>query len=68
MNISIRGYIKNNFKDSTEAEIKESIESSMQEQVEETLPGLGVFFETVWQNCNEEEKSKIVSYLKKGLS
>lgn len=68
MNISIRGYIKNNFKDSTEQEIKDSIESSMQEQVEETLPGLGVFFETVWQNSNEEEKNKIVSYLKKGLS
>lgn len=68
MNISIRGYIKNNFKDSTEQEIKESIESSLQEQAEEALPGLGVFFETVWQNSNEEERNKIVSYLKKGLS
>lgn len=68
MNISIRGYIKNNFKDSSEAEIKSSIESSMTEQLEEALPGLGVFFETVWQNSSEEERDKIVSYLKQGLS
>ncbi len=68
MNISIRGYIKNNFKDSDEGEIRSSIETSISENTEEVLPGLGVFFETVWTNSNEDEKAKIVSYLKKGLS
>ena len=68
MNISIRGYIKDNFKNSNDKEIKDSIEDSLKEQAEETLPGLGVFFEMVWQNSSEDEKNNIITKLKKGLS
>lgn len=61
MDISIRDYIKNNFKDSNDKEIKDSITSSISESVEETLPGLGVFFEMLWAKSSEEEKDNIVS-------
>ena len=55
-NISIRGYIKKNFKNSDEKEIRNSIETSLKENTEETLPGLGVLFEVLWQNSNQNQK------------
>ena len=55
-NISIRGYIKKNFKNSDEKEIRNSIETSLKENTEETLPGLGVLFEILWQNSNQNQK------------
>ncbi len=63
MNISIREYIKNNFKGSDEAEIKKSVESSVDKD-EEVLPGLGVLFELVWKNSSKDEKSKLIDKLK----
>ncbi len=67
-NISIRGYIKKNFKNSDEKEIRNSIETSLKENTEETLPGLGVLFEILWQNSNQNQKNDIINNLKNGLS
>ena len=67
-NISIRGYIKKNFKNSDEKEIRNSIETSLKENTEETLPGLGVLFEVLWQNSNQNQKNDITNNLKNGLS
>ena len=64
MNINIRESIKNNFKDSNEDEIIESIRSSITDKDEITLPGLGVFFEILWENSNDELKNQIVSIIK----
>ncbi len=67
MNLSIRGYIKNNFKNADEKEISEAIEASIKSKEEETLPGIGVFFELLWQNSTEEEKAQIVELVQQGL-
>lgn len=55
MNISIREYIKKNFKDSTLEELKESIEESVETNDEVVLPGMGVLFEILWKNTNDRE-------------
>ncbi len=68
MNISIRGYIKDNFKNTNEQELKDSIESSLKETAEETLPGLGVFFEVLWQNSDEDQRNNIIKNLTKGFN
>ena len=68
MNISIRGYIKDNFKNTNEKELKESIESSLKEGAEESLPGLGVFFEVLWQNSTNEQQDSIINNLKNGFN
>ena len=60
MNIDIRKSIINNFKDSSKEEICDSINSSIDEKDEITLPGLGVFFEILWQNSDEKEKNYIL--------
>ena len=67
MNIDIRQNIINNFKNTDLEEIKKSIVSSIQEKEEITLPGLGVFFEILWENSDENLKKQILDNIKKGL-
>lgn len=67
MNIDIRNHILENFKDVSLDEIKASIETSIQEKEELTLPGLGVFFELLWNNSDENSKEYILNTLKKAL-
>ncbi|MBQ8472752.1 MAG: small acid-soluble spore protein SspI [Bacilli bacterium] len=62
--IKIRDYIINNFKDDDCDTIKRAIEESIKEQDEVTLPGMGVFFEIIWNDSNEDEKEKILKKLK----
>ena len=67
MDIDIRKSIINNFKDSNIDEIKEAITSSIKDGEEITLPGMGVFFEILWNNSNDTKKDYILQTLKKGL-
>ena len=63
--IKIRDYIINNFKDDDVDTIRRAIDESIEEMDEVTLPGMGVFFEILWKDSNEEEKTKILETLKK---
>lgn len=67
MEIDIRKAIINNFKDSTEENITESIVESIKQGDEIVLPGLGVLFEILWNNSSSNEQKTIVSRLKKSL-
>lgn len=67
MNIDIRKSIKNNFKDSKLEEIKEAINSEIADKDEITLPGLGVFFEILWENSDESLKQKIINIIKENI-
>lgn len=63
MKIDIRESIINNFKGASKDEIKASIESSISENDDVTLPGIGVFFEILWKNSNDNEKEFILNIL-----
>lgn len=63
MNIDIRKNIISNFKDVNKEEIIESISSSINDKEEITLPGLGVFFELIWQGANEDLKNTLITLL-----
>ena len=67
MDINIRDHIRNNFKDSNESEIKDSIIESIDSKDEVVLPGLGVFFELLWNGSDEEQKNQIVSTILKHI-
>ncbi len=67
MDINIRESIKDNFKDASTDEIKASIESSITEGDEVTLPGVGVFFELLWNSSNDDEKDFILKKLEETL-
>lgn len=68
MNIDIRKHIKKNFREAQIDEIKASIESSITEHDEITLPGMGVFFEILWEFSDDVSKEYILNTLKKGLN
>ena len=67
MNIDIRKSIINNFKEVNEKEMIESIEESIKKGDEITLPGLGVFFELLWNNSDKKIKKTIIEIIKKSL-
>ena len=67
MNIDIRNSIKDNFKNSSNEEILESIKEAINDSDEITLPGMGVFFELLWKESNDIEKNNIIEKIKKGL-
>lgn len=67
MNIDIRKSIISNFKDVEKEEIRKSIEESIRDNDEITLPGLGVFFEILWNNSDEEFKNTIINVLEEKL-
>ncbi len=67
MQISIRDYIVDNFKNSPIDEIEASINSSIESNEEVVLPGLGVFFEILWNNSDKNNKDFILSVLKNNL-
>ena len=67
MNIDIRKSIKNNFKDTQVKEIVDSINSSIKDKDEITLPGMGVFFEILWENSNEDLRNNIINIIKKNI-
>ena len=68
MNIDIRKHIKNNFKDADIDEIRGSVEASIKEKDEITLPGIGVFFELLWKNSDDNGKEYILNTLKSALN
>jgi small acid-soluble spore protein I (minor) len=68
MDIDIRQSIKNNFLNCNQNDIRESIENSIKENDEITLPGLGVLFEIMWNNIDNNEKESILNILEKNLN
>ena len=66
-NIDVRNYIINNFKSDTPEQIAESINTSIESRSEDPLIGLGVLFEIMWKNYNNELKNTILTNIKKGL-
>lgn len=67
-NIKIREYIINNFKNDNESELMEAINDSINEELEEALPGLGVFMEIIWKNANDNLKKELIDILKAHLN
>ena len=66
-NIDIREYIINNFKDDNEEKIRDSIETTIEFKDEDALIGLGVLFELLWENLNDDEKNKNISLIRNSI-
>ncbi len=68
MDLSIRNHIINNFKGDDFDELKRAIDESIAENDEETLPGMGVFLELIWQGANDKLKQEMLEIIKKQIS
>ena len=67
MDLSIRNHIINNFKGDDFDELKRAINESIAENDEETLPGMGVFLELIWQGADDKLKQEMIEIIKKQL-
>ena len=67
MEINIRNHIKNNFKNSDITEIKEAINGNINSKEELALPGMGVFFEIIWNNSNNDLQNEMLKLLKENI-
>ena len=65
MNLSIREHIINNFKGDDFNTLMRAINESVKEHDEVTLPGLGVFFELVWENASQELKNQLIEIIRR---
>jgi len=68
MNIDVRKYIINNFKDDDIEDIEKSITTSIESKSDDPLIGLGVLFEIMWNNSSNDIKDTILTNIKKGLN
>ena len=65
--IDIRKNILENFKDAKLEDIKESIKEAVKDKDEIVLPGLGVLFEILWNNSNDNQKNEILQNIYEGI-
>ena len=65
MDTNIRQHIINNFKGDNYDVLKRAIDDSVTAEDEITLPGLGVFFELIWENADQELKNELIEIIKK---
>lgn len=63
MNFQIRDAITTNMTNNSAEDIRGVVEDAIQRGEEHLLPGLGVFFEKLWNSAGEQDKSKMVSEL-----
>ena len=61
--MKIRDYIIDNFKDDDIHTLRDAINECLKEDDEETLPGLGVFLELIWEKSDETLKKSLIKAL-----
>lgn len=61
--MKIKDYIINNFKDDDINTLRNTITECISDGDEETLPGMGVFLELIWQGSNEDIKKSMLDIL-----
>lgn len=65
MNFQIRDAITANMTNHSADDVRQVVEDAIQRGEEHLLPGLGVFFENLWKDAEEQEKTKMAHTLAK---
>ncbi len=65
MDINIRKHIINNFRGDDYSTLRRAIDEAVEAKDEVTLPGLGVFFELIWENASQELKDQLIETIRK---
>jgi small acid-soluble spore protein I (minor) len=67
MNLNLRNAIISNVSGNSQQQLEATIKEAVQSGEEKMLPGLGVLFEVIWKNSNEQDQNEMLSTLEKGL-
>lgn len=63
MNFQIRDAIATNMTNNSATDVRSVIDDAIARGEEHLLPGLGVFFEQLWQRADDQEKQEMTSEL-----
>lgn len=63
MNFQIRDAIAANMTNNSSSDVRSVIDDAIARGEEHLLPGLGVFFEQLWQRADDKEKQEMTSEL-----
>ncbi|WP_087971858.1 small acid-soluble spore protein SspI [Oceanobacillus rekensis] len=67
MNLNLRKAIYSNISTNDQEQLEATIVDAIQNGEEKMLPGLGVLFELIWNQSNEQEKQEMVDALEQGV-
>ncbi|HLR71900.1 MAG TPA: small acid-soluble spore protein SspI [Pseudogracilibacillus sp.] len=67
MDIDVRKAILHNIKENSREELESTIVDAIQNGEEKLLPGLGVLFELIWKQSDDNEKIEMIEALEKGV-
>lgn len=67
MDVDIRKAIYANCSGNSEEELENTITDAIQSGEDKTLPGLGVLFEVMWHEANDNDKQMILENLAAGM-
>ncbi|MFB1050879.1 small acid-soluble spore protein SspI [Paraliobacillus sp. JSM ZJ581] len=67
MDLNLRKAILENISDNNKEQLEETIVDAIQSGEEKMLPGLGVLFELIWQESDNNEKEEMLTALQQGV-
>lgn len=67
MNLNLRHAVISNVSGNSQDQLQDTIVDAIQSGEEKMLPGLGVLFEVIWKNANEQDKQEMLTTLEHGL-
>ncbi|MBS4216894.1 small acid-soluble spore protein SspI [Bacillus sp. FJAT-49711] len=67
MDLNLRNAIIHNVSGNDQSQLRDTIVDAIQRGEEKMLPGLGVLFEVIWQNADDQEKNMMLETLEQGL-
>ncbi|MDY0405394.1 small acid-soluble spore protein SspI [Virgibacillus sp. 179-BFC.A HS] len=67
MDLNLRKAIISNISDNDQQQLEATIVDAIQNGEEKMLPGLGVLFELIWKQSDQNEKKEMVNALQQGV-
>lgn len=67
MDLNLRKAVLNNIAENDQNQLEATIVDAIQKGEEKMLPGLGVLFELIWQQSNEQDKQEMINALEQGI-
>ncbi|MBP1947732.1 small acid-soluble spore protein SspI [Virgibacillus litoralis] len=67
MDLNLREAILSNIASNNQEQLEATIVDAIQDGEEKMLPGLGVIFELIWNQSNDEDKQEMIDALEQGV-
>ncbi|WP_047985044.1 small acid-soluble spore protein SspI [Ornithinibacillus californiensis] len=67
MNLNLRNAILSNISNNDQNQLEATIVDAIQSGEEKMLPGLGVLFELIWNQSDDQEKQEMIEALEQGV-